>query len=82
MKQSTWIWEVSLVNEQTGEPASISVKSHWSPSFEGIKEAIKEVAAIKAWWETGKKFAFAAIDVLSVESADNDELVTVAEDPA
>lgn len=62
--QSTFEWEVTCVAEGTGQTVTEKVRAHWSPDFDGIKETIKEVAAVQAWWKTDKRVNFAPIEVV------------------
>lgn len=60
------IFEVQLMAEG-GETMTEKVRSFWNLDF---KDAIKEVAAVQAWWNSGKRIRFAPIEVIDVHFED------------
>lgn len=53
-------WEVTL-QPPTGETIVEKVSNYWSPSYEGIKEAIGHAARCAAWLRNKKKLDFQVI---------------------
>lgn len=50
-------WEVELQSPD-GKTIIEKVEAHWSPTFEGIKDAIAHAARMKAWIRNKRKIDF------------------------
>ncbi len=53
-------WEVTL-QPPSGETFVEKVQAYWSPTYEGIKDAVAHAARMNAWFRNKKKIDFQVI---------------------
>jgi hypothetical protein len=59
-------WKVTL-QSKGGPTKDVEIESYWSPSWDGIKEAIGVAAAVREWFKSGKAGARTSFAPVSVE---------------
>ena len=60
-------WRAQL-QRSDGQLVEKSVKTYWSPNFEGIADEVARTAAAEAWWRSGKRYDFAPLSAHLVEA--------------
>lgn len=61
-------WTVKLQSPD-GQTIDEPVETHWSPSYEGVKESVAMAARMSAWIRNKKKVEFRAIGEPELVSA-------------
>jgi hypothetical protein len=59
-EREKFTWEVKL-QPATGETITEKVQAYWSPTYDGIKDAVAHAARMSAWLRNKKKIDFAVI---------------------